>query len=103
MFTRKLAPGTLVALTSCHAWRNGSEVCVSGLYELVEHEGVDGSSGFWSPGWIALPENVPPDLLTDDHAVFIEDLNLLEQIDPSGYGRYIAEEREAELAQYAEL
>ena len=84
--------GTVVALTLCSAQDEaGNDQKISGLYRLVEYNPVEPSNYVHSAYWLV--ESV------DTTEMFgVDAWDLWEQIDPQGYGRFLAQEREADFA-----
>jgi hypothetical protein len=100
---RILEPGRAVALVGCRAHDSmGEALTLHGLYELVEYLEADRDAGVFVEGWLVVPEGTP-DGDWEARTVFVDAWDVFAQTDPQGYGRAMALEREADLAELSQM
>lgn len=76
---------------------------LEGDYEIVEFMPYEPSAYVNSAGFLICPAGWDPEVeLDDDHLWFVEEWDLIEQIDPPAYKRFVEQERAYERAQSSE-
>lgn len=91
MHTATKLPST-VALTACPADEDGTQIFLSGLFDIVEHCPYEPAAYVHSPGFIVgRPEDREN---ADAPSWWIDEADMIEQADPSGHGRSLVQERE---------
>lgn len=96
MARSNVEPGAVVALVGCFAYDHRTQASrwLTGLYEIVEFEETDPSVGRCCPSWLVVPKGAGDGW--EGVAVSVEDYTLWSQIDPAGFGVWLAEERRHE-------